>query len=280
MKPAKFEYLRPRGVDEALKALAAGNGDARLLAGGQSLGVLLNLRMIEPKYVIDISQLAELKGIEMSGTAITIGAGVTHAAIEDANLNDAAGRILAKVAVGIAYRTVRNRGTIGGSLAHADPAADWPPVLMALDAKVRLRGPGGRRELPVSEFIRGPLTTALEAGEMVESVRIPRLTKAARWGRAKFEIKPGDFAQSLAAILDDREARRARVVLSGRALSPVRLTGAEEALANARARSPAELAAVMKVAEQDLARVSARADYYDRSLNRVMLERALKEAFA
>jgi len=279
MFPANFDYACPASIAEAARFLKEHPEDAKILAGGQSLIPLLKLRLAAPQWVVDISRIAELKAIRESEGQIEIGSLIRHVDIEQSDLLARSCPLLPEVAAEIGDEQVRNRGTIGGSLAHADPAADWPPVLMALDATVRLRGPGGRRELPVSEFILGPLTTALEAGEMVESVRIPRLTKAARWGRAKFEIKPGDFAQSLAAILDDREARRARVVLSGRALSPVRLTGAEEALANARARSPADLAAVMKVAEQDLARVSARADEYDRSLNRVMVERALKEAF-
>jgi carbon-monoxide dehydrogenase medium subunit len=148
MKPARFEYVRPSTLAQAVGALA-GAADARVMAGNQSLGPMLNLRIARPTLVVDISRLSELRRVETDDTGITIGACVTHSAIEDGEAPDAANGLMRRVAGGIAYRAVRNRGTIGGSLAHADPAADWPPVLMALDAEVNIRGPKGGRSLPV-----------------------------------------------------------------------------------------------------------------------------------
>ena len=129
MKAASFDYLRPRDLGEAAAALAGADGDAKLLAGGQSLGPMLNLRLARPSLVIDISRLDALRGIEETRNAWRIGAAVTHSALEDAAGRMPGGEMLCEVAAGIAYRSVRNRGTIGGSLAHADPAADWPLVM-------------------------------------------------------------------------------------------------------------------------------------------------------
>jgi carbon-monoxide dehydrogenase medium subunit len=141
MKPAAFDYIRPKTLGEAAAALAA-NNFAKLLAGGQSLGPMLNLRLIRPGLLIDISQIEEIQQVEETATTWRIGAGVTHAQLEDAKLPGA--ELLSTVAGDIAYRSIRNRGTIGGSLAHADPAGDWPLALAALDARVTVRGSDGR----------------------------------------------------------------------------------------------------------------------------------------
>ena len=143
MKAAAFDYLRPRDLAEALHAVRG--ADAKLIAGGQSLGPMLNLRLARPKVLVDVSKLAELRTIADEGDAWRLGAAVTHAELEDRPL--AGCEPLAKVARVVAYRAVRNRGTVGGSLAHADPAADWPVVFAALDATVRVVGPAGRREI-------------------------------------------------------------------------------------------------------------------------------------
>jgi carbon-monoxide dehydrogenase medium subunit len=209
VKAAAFDYLRPRGLDEALEALRGKGGEAKPIAGGQSLGPMLNLRLARPKLLVDVSRIQALKEIEDEGDAWRIGAAVTHAELEDRPL--AGCEPLAKVARVIAYRAVRNRGTVGGSLAHADPAADWPLALAALDALVRLIGPSGRRELKAEELMTAAFTTQLADDEIIESVRVPKLGAGARWGYYKFCRKTGEFPEASAALLLDPERRVARL---------------------------------------------------------------------
>ena len=159
MKPAAFDYARPASIAEALQMLAA-RPDAKVLAGGQTLGPMLNLRLAQPALLVDITRIPELAAVSEDADAVTIGATVTHAAIEDGRVPDPTGGFLAKVARGIAYRAVRTRGTIGGSLAHADPAADWLSCLAALGAEVVIAGSkrNAARE-PLARFVRGALET-------------------------------------------------------------------------------------------------------------------------
>ena len=207
MKAAQFDYLRPRDLGEALTALRA--VDAKPIAGGQSLGPMLNLRLARPKLLVDVSRLAELKPITDEGDAWRIGAAVTHAQIEDKPL--AGCEPLAKVARAVAYRAVRNRGTVGGSLAHADPAADWPLVLAVLDATVRVAGPAGRRDIKADALMTSSFTTQLRDDEILESIRVPKLSGGARWGYYKFWRKTGEFPEASAALLLDPQRRVARL---------------------------------------------------------------------
>jgi len=170
VKAPSFDFVRPASIAEVTDILARYEGDARVLAGGQSLVPMLNLRLARPAAVVDISALAQLKTIEVSSSEIAIGALVTHAALEMSKEAGPTFDMLRKVASGIAYRGVRNRGTIGGSVAHADPAADWPSCLLALDARVGIVGPAGERQLPIAEFLLGSFTVALEPGEFVEAI--------------------------------------------------------------------------------------------------------------
>ena len=190
-----------------------------MLAGGQSLGPMLNLRLAQPRLLVQVDRLPELAGVAIDADAVTIGACVTHAAIADGRVPDVGGNVLARVADNIAYRAVRNRGTIGGSLCHADPAADWVTVLTALDAIAVLQGPGGARSVPVAEFVQGAFRTALMPGEILRAVRIPRLLDDARWGYVKACRKPGDFAHAMAAVLLTARTRRVVVgALGGKPL--------------------------------------------------------------
>ena len=154
MKPASFRYERPASLAAALQLLAENEG-ARPIAGGQSLGPMLNLRAATPELLIDIARLTELKRIESDGEAIIVGAGVRHADIEDGGVPDVLDGLLARVARGIAYRAVRNRGTIGGSLAHADPAADWPSIMIALGATIHVRSAKGARTIAAADLVTG-----------------------------------------------------------------------------------------------------------------------------
>jgi carbon-monoxide dehydrogenase medium subunit len=239
MKPAPFELARPASLPEAAATLARHAGGARLLAGGQSLGPMLNLRLVRPAMLVSIAHLPELGAVSESADAVTIGAGVTHAAIADGRTPDING-ILARIAQGIAYRAVRNLGTIGGSLCHADPAADWLTTLTALGASILTWSEAGGRSIPLAQFVTGAFRTALAPAEIVQAVRIPQPSPQARWGYYKACRKPGEFAHAMAAVLIDpgRNLRRAvigavggpPVVLEGARVAPA---AAEEALAGA-----------------------------------------------
>jgi aerobic carbon-monoxide dehydrogenase medium subunit len=220
MKPAPFEYQRPASLGEALTLLKAHN--TRALAGGQSLGPMLNLRVAHVELLVDISRLAELKHVEHRGDVLTVGAAVRHVDFEDEAVPPVLGGVLRRVASTIAYRAVRNRGTIGGSLAHADPAADWPPVLLALGARVRLRAADSVRTVTVDQLITGALETSLQAHELVEVVEIP--TIATRVAHYKISRKPGDFAEAVACIA--LAEGKARVVVSGHGQIPIILNEA------------------------------------------------------
>ena len=162
-RPAEFEYKRPTSLDEAIGLLAE-NGDTRPLAGGHSLLPMMKLRLAEPGALVDIGRLPGLDGIELDGDELRIGALATHASVAASELVREKCRVLATTAEGIGDRQVRNRGTIGGSLAHADPGADYPTVVTALGATVVVRGPGGEREIAADDFFTGVFTTALAAG--------------------------------------------------------------------------------------------------------------------
>jgi carbon-monoxide dehydrogenase medium subunit len=218
MKAAWFEHARPTSIAEAI-GLLAGETGARVLAGGQSLGPMLNLRLAQPRLLVQVNRLPELCGVAADADAVTIGACVTHAAIADGLVPDIGGGVLPRVAETIAYRAVRNRGTIGGSLCHADPAADWVTVLAALDATVLLHGPDGARSVAACDFVQGAFRTALLPGEIMLAIRVPRLPAVARWAYQKACRKPGDFAYAMAAVLLRGNRRRAVIgALGGRPL--------------------------------------------------------------
>jgi carbon-monoxide dehydrogenase medium subunit len=166
---------------------------------------MLNLRLIRPQMLIDITGIPELTAVDEDDEGVTIGACVTTASIEDGKLPRAGLTMLPGVAANIAYRAVRNRGTIGGSVCHADPAADWPAALCGLGATCLIAGPAGRRTLPIGEFIVGAFENALGDGELLVAVRIPRLSAKAKWGYQKLSRKIGEFAMAVAAIKIDPE---------------------------------------------------------------------------
>jgi aerobic carbon-monoxide dehydrogenase medium subunit len=226
MKAAPFAYERPSDLKAAIGLMAESKGTARIMAGGQSLGPMLNLRLVQPDMIVDIAGLAELKQAGRSGDELVIGACVTHGDIEDGRVPDVTRDAMRRVASAIAYRAVRNRGTIGGSLSHADPAADWVSALPALGASVRLRGIAGVRDLAVEDFITGALESALRPDELVEAVRVPIMRSSARWGYVKACRKPGEFAHAIAAVLIDPEAATARVAIGAIDARPIFLRDA------------------------------------------------------
>jgi aerobic carbon-monoxide dehydrogenase medium subunit len=198
MKPAAFAYARPKDWSEAVKLVGTG---ARPGAGTQSLGPLLNLRLAQPETIADLRHLPGYAGVAVDGDVVRIGAGTTHAAIEDGAVPGRVGEIMAAIARGIAYRPVRNRGTIGGSLAHADPAADWVAVLPALGANAIALGPKGERRIAAAGFVQGIFETALAADELLRAIEVPVLPPGARWGHWKFCRKVGEFSKATGCVL-------------------------------------------------------------------------------
>ena len=223
MKPAPFAYERPSDLNAVLELMAEAGGTTKIIAGGQSLGPMLNLRLVAPDLVIDIAGLSELKQAGRDGGDLVIGACITHADIEDGRVPDVTRGAMQRVAASIAYRAVRNRGTIGGSLSHADPSADWLSVLSALGATVTLRSLAGFRYLPVAAFATGALESDMQSGEIVESVRVSAMASSARFGYFKSCRKVGEFAHAMSAVLIDPETGTARVVIGALETAPILL---------------------------------------------------------
>ena len=263
MKAAPFSYHRAASIEQALELATRFDGNAKLMAGGQSLMPMMNLRMSLAEHVVDISGVAALRECRAVSDRFFIGAGVTHAMIEDARVEDPTRGYLRHVAGGIAFRSVRNRGTIGGSLAHADPAADWPAALRALDAVAVIEGLDGERQVPLAQFQRGLMETSLGPAEVLKGVLVPRLSAGARWSYRKFCRKVGEFAHSIAAVVIDPALGLANVVVGAVGGKPVRLgvPRNEEALRE-------ELAAKTGIDPSS----------YEFQLHRTLVMRALAEA--
>lgn len=220
MKAPRFDYEKPRDLGAALALLAEGGGEAKILAGGQSLGPILNFRLTQPRLLVDVRGVPELQTVDDAPDSVYLGACTTHAAIEDGVAPDPTHGLLRSVARGIAYRAVRNRGTLGGSLAHADPAADWVNVMALLDASITVASRRAERTIAATDLMTGPLSTVLHPDEILIGVRIPRLSRHARRGYYKFCRKPGEFAEAIGAVLLDPERQRTRAVVGATGAAP------------------------------------------------------------
>jgi aerobic carbon-monoxide dehydrogenase medium subunit len=275
-RPAEFEYKRPASLDEAIGLLAE-DGDTRPLAGGHSLLPMMKLRLAEPGVVVDIGRIPGLDAIEVGGDELRIGALATHASVAASELVREQCRVLATTAEGIGDRQVRNRGTIGGSLAHADPGADYPTVITALGAAVVVRGPDGEREVLADDFFTGVFTTALQQGELVTAVRVRGVESAAY---VKHRHPASGYAVAGVAVVLRPEA--ARIVVGGVTGTPVRAIEAEQAMEIGIA--PVDEAAIAQVAEKVPAALSgALSDTYASGeyrihLAEVLTKRAIKAA--
>jgi carbon-monoxide dehydrogenase medium subunit len=278
MKAAAFAYQRPSDLNAALALMANADGITKIIAGGQSLGPMLNLRLVEPDLIVDISGLSELKQAERSGDELVVGACVTHGDIEDGRIPDVTRGAMQQVASDIAYRAVRNRGTIGGSLSHADPAADWVSALAALGARVMLRSVAGVRDLAIEQFITGALESALRPGEIVEAVRVPVMAPSARWGYVKACRKQGEFAHAIAAVLIDPEAATARAVIGALDAAPIVL-GDAAALFGGRVTGDFKRQFDARIADALLAKAGV-ANAADRHIHVAVLRRAVDGAAA
>lgn len=231
MKPPPLEYRRARSVDEAVALLGEYGDEAKLLAGGQSLVPMLNLRLARPAVLVDIGDLP-LGSVDVGPEAVSFGALVRHRRLETDPVVANAVPLLAQVAPWIGHPAIRNRGTLGGSLAHADPTAELALATVALDARIGVVGPSGRRELPADGFFLGPFTTGLDPDELIVDVWVPRRVDGERHGFAELAERSGDFAVAAAACVlrPNGAGYRARVVVTGAGSTALRLPAVEESL--------------------------------------------------
>jgi CO/xanthine dehydrogenase FAD-binding subunit len=281
VKPAPFDYVRARTLDEALAALDA---DSKILAGGQSLVPMLNMRLVRPTRVVDINAVPGLDGLRArTDGGLDIGALTRHSDVLASALVKERAPLLAAAAAHVGHRAIRNRGTIGGSLAHADPAAELPAALLALDASAIIAGRGGRRRVRLEEFFVGALTTALRADEILIAIEVPDARRAG-WGFAEVARRPGDFAiAGVAAVAHGERGRceRARLVAFGAHERPVRLRGAEAVVSGAEASAALGERAAARTATdcRPPDDVHATAEYRAH-LVRVLTEQAVRDAVA
>jgi aerobic carbon-monoxide dehydrogenase medium subunit len=283
MKPAPFEYQAPASLDAALDLLAHRGGEAKLLAGGQSLIPVMNFRLAEPALLVDINKLTELDFIRRDDGGLRIGALTRQRRLERDPLVAEAAPLLHETMPFIAHPQIRNRGTFGGSLAHADPAAELPAVAVALRARFRLRKAGGERWANAADFFAGLFTTSLEPDEMLVEAAIPPLPPRTGWAFLEIARRHGDYAQvGIAALvtLDDAgRCREARLVFLSAGDVPVEAREAASLLAGQEI-SPAAIAAAAEKAAQEIRPFSdlhATADF-KRHLARVLTGRALRKA--
>lgn len=284
MKLPAFDYATPETVEEAVALLAAGGGNARPISGGQTLLPILAFRMAAPAQLVDLRKLKGLDGISITPQGTTLGARVRWCDIEESAALKAAQPLLAEAITHVAHYQVRKRGTVGGSLAHCDPAAEMPCLAVALDATIVIHGSKGVRRLPAGQFILGALHTALEPDEIITAVELPAFPATRKWGFQELSRRRGDFAMAGIALHFDIAggvAANAHVAVFGATTRPQRLPSAEAVL-NGQAVTPAIAAAVGEAVSasvdppEDIHATAA----YRRSLAGTLAERAVLDAMA
>lgn len=284
MKPAGFEYLRAKSLDEALELLAARPGDARPIAGGQSLVPVMNMRLARPEALVDIGRLEALRGIAVEEGVLRLGALTLHRELAGSPAVAEHAPLLSRAAPHIGHEAIRNRGTLGGSLAHADPAAELPACVVALDGRIVAASRRRRRAIPAEKFFVGPYTTALEPDELVVSVEIPLAPPGRRVAFHELARRVGDFAMAGGAALARRSGaalREVRLVFFGVGTRPA-LARAGAAAVEGRAASPEVVAAAQRALATD---VQPQPDLHHSAamkahLLRVILGRLLEELAA
>jgi aerobic carbon-monoxide dehydrogenase medium subunit len=285
MKPAAFRYLAPRSEDELMEILREHGSDARLLAGGQSLVPMMNFRLVAPTIVVDINRIGELAYLRCEQTGIELGALTRHVALEDSAQVRERFPVLAEGIRQVAHRAVRNRGTMGGSLALAYPGAELPLIFVTLAGEVCLRSPSGERRVPTTDFITGALETVLAEDEYICSARIPSLPPGAGSAFVEVSRRHGDFALAASAavvVLDEHgRIRLVHAGITGGIAAPVRLPAVERALVGAQ---PTD-ALLDEAARDSIAAIDVESDHhyprgYRRMLLATVLHRALMTAVA
>ncbi len=284
MKLPPFEYACPTSISEAVALLASHDGEAKPLAGGQSLVPMLAFRVASPSLLVDLRKLAELRQIRITQDGVTLGAMVRWRDIlEDARLKTAHPLLVAAVEH-VAHYQIRNRGTVGGSIAHADPAAEMPGIVVTCDAQIAVMGKTGARTIAAGDFFRGPLMTTLESDEIITEIRLPAWPVKRRFGFQEFARRRGDFAMAAAAVFyddDNGKARNAHVGVIGVSDRPLRLPSVE-AIINGQKIDDAVVAKAEAAASAavDPADDIHSSGAYRKALVGVMVERALKDAAA
>ena len=284
MKLPPFDYACPTTLPEAIELLAS-HDDAKAIAGGQSLVPMLAFRLAQPSLLVDLGKLADLRGIRISDAGVTLGAMVRWRDIEDDERLETAHPLLKAAISHVAHYQIRNRGTVGGSIAHADPAAEMPGIAMTCDAEIAVVGKSGAHVIQAADFFQGALTTALTTDEIIVEIRLPAWPAGRRWGFQEFARRRGDFAMAAAAVFYDQDergkARNAHVGVIGVGDRPLRLTAVEDVLngesIDEATIAKADAATSAAVEPQDDIHASAA---YRRSLVGTMVERALKSAAA
>jgi carbon-monoxide dehydrogenase medium subunit len=286
MKPAPFEYHRPESTDEALARLAEHGYDAKLLAGGQSLVPAMNFRLAQPAVLIDLNRIRPLDYVAQVNGGLRIGAMTRQATVERHPLVAAHAPLLAETLPFVAHAQIRNRGTVGGSIAHADPAGELGAVMLALGARFYLRGPNGTRDVAASEFFTGLFGTALEADEMLTEVEIPAAAPRTGWAFDEVSRRHGDYALAgLAAAVEvdgDGRCTAARIALLGVSDAPVLAQEAAAALVGQAPTEDAVRAAAEAASQRDIdppGDIHA-SPAYRRQLTDVLVRRVLPRAFA
>ena len=284
MKLPPFEYACPTSISEAVALLASHSGEAKPLAGGQSLVPMLAFRVASPSLLVDLRKLAELRHIRITQDGVTFGAMVRWRDILDDARLLAAHPLLVAAVEHVAHYQIRNRGTVGGSMAHADPAAEMPGVAVTCEAEIAVVGKSGARLIKAADFFEGPLMTALKADEIITEIRLPPWPAGRRFGFQEFARRRGDFALAAAAVFyddDHGEARNAHVGVIGVADRPLRLASVEAVINGQKIDdagiAEAEAAASAAVDPADDIHASGA---YRKALVGVMVERALKAAVA
>ncbi len=284
MKAAAFRYERPSFLAEALRLLVEGGQDARAIAGGQSLVPAMNFRLARPSLLVDLGRIAALRGIRlMEGGVLAAGAMTRHSDFEFSDLVRERLPLLHAAMPGIAHMPIRNRGTIGGSLAHADPAGDWPALCVASGAELVLKSSrGDERVLPADQFSRGFFSTALADGELITEIRFPAWPEGRRWGLQKMARRRGDFAIAAIACtadLKDGKVSDARIVVYGATDAPLLLPEAcGHLLGHAPSAERVEAAAIDAAARAPVRSDLHASTEYRRELVRVLTRRALEQA--
>jgi len=282
MIPSAFEYVRVGSVDDAVSALAKAGDSGKIIAGGQSLLPLLRMRLASPELLIDISEVDELIGVCEEGDSLIIGAATTHHEVATNALVAKFAPLLAETAKTVADPAIRHRGTFGGSLAHADPAADLPAAVLVLNAEMRVAGPKGRRTIPAGEFFTDYLTSSLAEDEILVSIAVKKATDGWGFHYEKFQRTAqawGIVTVAAAVHVSGGKIVEARVGLGNMGSTPVRATAAEQALtgANADANSIAAAAELAAEGTHPTSDISAASDYR-KHLARVLTKRAVAKA--
>jgi aerobic carbon-monoxide dehydrogenase medium subunit len=282
MKPVAFDYVRPESIEEAVRLLVVHESEAKVLAGGQSLIPLMAFRLVRPATLVDITRIPGLSSIQISGDNATLGALTTHRAAEvDERLRTSV-PLVERALQDLGHAAIRNAGTVGGSLAHADPAAEWPLLALVLDGVVQTNGPNGGRTIAADDLFVDWMQTSLLPGEIITHLKLRIPTKGARWGFEELARRRGDFALAGAAVVLEPKAGvvdSARVCLIGAGVTPIRSKTVERALIGVPLDSP-RLEAAANLLDDDIDPLDDQhaSSGYKRKLARVMLVRALQQA--